>query len=266
MRSWLDRHAVILTVGTYGVAAVCLPVVAVKQFQPPPEELDYYYVERMWPIEETSPKYCAMPEDTELALLELPTRQPAQQPGFELAMDVAQTSANMQDELYEPKDLTPLVTSMPKPRPKPGTQMPADPPNASNKARLEDKTLVPSKKRTVTGNGGKLILEPRTMRMFQQLEKAWGEKLTVRWAYRDRKLNKRVGGASRSMHLKKQAIDIVHGGWSKAKMARFVRLAYKIGFRGFGLGRNVVHIDTRKGLASWNYGGNRYGTASRMLR
>lgn len=255
MRSWLDHHVVLLIMLVFGIASACLPVIAIKQLRLPHKDLDYYYLPRIdLTAPKAEPRYCPLPDDMELALLDLPVYQP----GFELAVDM--------DELYEPKDLTPLVTVMPKPLPKPSTQMPADPPNASEKARLEDKTLVPSKKRTVTGNGGKLILEPRTMRMFQQLEKAWGEKLTVRWAYRSKKLNKRVGGASRSMHLKKQAIDIVHGGWSKAKMARFVRLAYKMGFRGFGLGRNVIHIDTRKGLASWNYGGNRYGTASRMLR
>lgn len=132
---------------------------------------------------------------------------------------------------------------------------------------MKSRTIVGSlSNRKVTGNGGRLILEPRTMRMFAELERRWGEKLQVRWAYRDRKLNRRVGGKSKSFHLRKMAVDIVHGGWSAAKMRRFVRLAYSIGFRGFGMGRNVIHLDSRPNLTSWNYGGNRYGLAYRMVR
>lgn len=121
-------------------------------------------------------------------------------------------------------------------------------------------------KRRVSGNGQRMVLEPRTARMFLELERQWGERLNVRWAFRDKSLNRKVGGRPRSYHLSKKAVDIVHGGWSKAKMRRFVRLAYKIGFRGFGMGGNVIHLDTRSGFTSWNYGGNRYGLAHSMIR
>lgn len=121
-------------------------------------------------------------------------------------------------------------------------------------------------KRKVSGNGQKMILDHHTANLFVELEHRWGEKLEVRWAYRDYKLNKKVGGKSQSLHLQKKAVDIVHNGWSKAKMRRFVRLAYKLGFRGFGMGRNVIHIDTRGSLTSWNYGGNIYGLAYSMVK
>lgn len=121
-------------------------------------------------------------------------------------------------------------------------------------------------KRKVTGNGQRMILEPRTARMFIELERRWGEKLEVRWAFRDKKLNRKVGGKSRSYHLSKKAVDIVHGGWSREKMRRFVRLAYSIGFRGFGMGGRVIHLDTRSSFTSWNYGGNKYGLAYSMVR
>lgn len=131
---------------------------------------------------------------------------------------------------------------------------------------MRSRTIIGSlSNRKVTGNGGRLILEPRTMGMFAELERRWGEKLQVRWAYRDPRLNRKVGGAGRSLHLRRMALDITHAGWNRDKMRRFVQLAYSIGFRGFGMGRSVIHIDTRPNLTSWNYGGNRYGLAYGML-
>lgn len=162
-----------------------------------------------------------------------------------------------------------------KPRPKPPHLMARDDRPAKRRDSHDRETVAEAKpksavaslgRRTVSGNGGRLILEPRTMHMLAELEQRWGERLQIRWAYRDSRLNRKVGGAKGSMHLQRKAVDIVHGGWSRAKMVRFVRLAYSIGFRGFGLGRNVVHIDTRSRFTSWNYGGNRYGSAYRMVR
>lgn len=165
----------------------------------------------------------------------------------------------------------------PPPRPRPRPTQKGWPANITEKVLEEtDKVLRATKKagraiidlakRKVTGNGQRMVLEPRTARMFLELERQWGEKLNVRWAFRDKSLNRKVGGRPRSYHLSKKAVDIVHGGWSKAKMRRFVRLAYKIGFRGFGMGGNVIHLDTRANFTSWNYGGNRYGLANSMIR
>jgi hypothetical protein len=120
--------------------------------------------------------------------------------------------------------------------------------------------------RTVSGNGGRVVLDNRTAKMFIELEKKWGETLHIRWAYRDRKLNRKVGGKDKSYHLLKMALDIRHDGWAKAKMRRFIKVAYSVGFRGFGLGRNVVHIDSRKSFTSWNYGSNPYGLAYSMVK
>ena len=256
MRSWIVGGLIIVCVLLYGTFTIYAPIIMIRQAQKITDELDYYSpkTDRL-AILVPEEKICMMPKDLKLGLLDI-TRD---QPGFELAIDLDQI-----DEYREPRDLVPLVTVKP-------PAVPIDPRVKPPTVKLKPKETVTSgrsvfSKRTVTGNGGKLVLEPRTMRMFQQLEAAWGEKLIVRWAYRDRRLNKRVGGASRSMHLEKKAIDIVHGGWNRFKMQRFVRLAYKIGFRGFGLGRNVIHLDTRPKLASWNYGGNVYGSAVRMVK
>lgn len=259
MRSWINWLLVMICVGVYGISAVNAPILAISQLEAPWKGLDYHISDLDLSLPE--PKMCKVPEGTKLALLDVERDQP----GFEFTSTLDQI-----DEYREPKDLTPLATAaQPKKRPDANRNDFKDsrkPVENVSPRKTKPNLLSYLRKRTVTGNGGRLILEPRTMRMFQQLEREWGEQLTVRWAYRDKKLNKRVGGAGRSMHLQKKALDIVHGGWPKAKMARFVKLAYKIGFRGFGLGSNVIHLDTRPGFASWNYGGNRYGTAARMIR
>ena len=122
------------------------------------------------------------------------------------------------------------------------------------------------KQRKVTGNGDNVRLEPTTLERFVKLEQAWGEQLEVMWAFRTVSINNEMGGRKHSQHLQGKAIDVVHNGWSKEKMRKFVRLAYDMGFRGFGLGRTIVHIDTRPKLGAWDYPGNPYGSARTMLR
>lgn len=226
---------VMLCAISYGVAAINLPVVATQNLINQSQALSYDY---------QRPKirsFCPFVPNAKIGLLALPKRAEP-------------------DEYREPKPLQKLATTLPKPRPL-----------QYNITRhisrpTEEILLLLLSKRKVTGNGGKLVLEPKTARMFAKLERAWGERLEVRWAYRDTKLNKRVGGAGKSYHIKKMAIDVVHDGWQKDKMKRFVKLAYSIGFRGFGLGRSVIHIDTRPAFFSWNYGGNTYGLANKMLK
>lgn len=228
-----SRIAVVCAIA-YGAAAFKLPVVAVQELEMHTGKLDYngYALPKL----HAAKKMCALPPDTKLNLLKLPVRYSKD--------DDRQSRTNKKTITYSLR---------------------------YNIAR-EEKSLIQTdplgvlSKRFVSGNGGKLILEPRTAKMFARLERAWGERLQIRWAYRDKKLNRKVGGAAQSFHIKKMAIDVVHNGWSKDQMKRFVRLAYGIGFRGFGLGRSVIHIDTRPTFFSWNYGGNTYGLANRMLK
>jgi len=122
------------------------------------------------------------------------------------------------------------------------------------------------KQRKVTGNGDLLQLEERTLYMVIKLEQEWGEQLEIKWAKRDARLNHEIGGRTHSQHLHGKAIDITHEGWSQAKMRKFIRLAYEIGFRGFGIGNTMVHIDTRNKLAAWSYPGSIYPSARKILR
>ena len=120
--------------------------------------------------------------------------------------------------------------------------------------------------RRVTGNGDLLDLEPRTLRMFIELEQRWGEQLEIKWAYRSKELNSAIDGAKHSQHIHGKAIDIIHNGWSQAKMKKFVRLAHEIGFRGFGLGQTMIHIDSRDKLGVWLYPGSPYPSARKLLK
>ena len=120
--------------------------------------------------------------------------------------------------------------------------------------------------RRVTGNGDLLELEPKTLRMFVELEQRWGEQLEIKWAYRSKELNTAIDGAKHSQHIHGKAIDITHNGWSQAKMKKFVRLAYEVGFRGFGLGQTMIHIDSRDELGAWLYPGSPYPSARKLLK
>ena len=120
--------------------------------------------------------------------------------------------------------------------------------------------------RKVTGNGDTLQLEERTLHMLIKLEQEWGEQLEIKWAKRDKALNDEIGGRSHSQHLKGKAVDIIHNGWDQAKMRKFIRLAYDIGFRGFGTGKTMIHIDSRDKLGAWLYPGSPYPSARKILR
>ncbi len=120
--------------------------------------------------------------------------------------------------------------------------------------------------RYVTGNGDLLHLEKQTSDMFNELEQRWGEQLEVKWAWRDKKLNDLIDGARQSQHLHGKALDITHNGWSQAKMKKFVRLAYEVGFRGFGIGQTMIHIDSRDKLGAWLYPGSPYPSARKLLK
>lgn len=132
-------------------------------------------------------------------------------------------------------------------------------------ANLDD-IVSEIKTRRVTGDGQQLQLEPTTLLMLAKLEQQWGEQLNIRWAYRGKDLNDKVGGVEHSQHLNGKAVDVVHNGWSKDKMTRFVKLAHDVGFRGFGLGPTTVHLDSRDSLGAWLYPGSPYPLATELLK
>ncbi len=95
-------------------------------------------------------------------------------------------------------------------------------------------------------------MNPQAVTSFKTLEKALGTQLTVTSAHRTKAENTRVRGASKSQHLHGNAFDVSVAGKSHAERLDIIRAAYAAGFRGFGVGKNSVHIDVGAQRA-WGY-------------
>ena len=74
--------------------------------------------------------------------------------------------------------------------------------------------------------------------------------VTINSAYRTESYNKKVGGASKSYHMKGQAFDIVVKGISTKDVASYAEtLLNNTG--GIGVYSNFIHIDSRKEKSRW---------------
>lgn len=85
---------------------------------------------------------------------------------------------------------------------------------------------------------------------LEALEKEVGH-LIITSSYRCDKHNHEVGGAASSQHLKGKAFDILIG--QDSSRTKLLYAAKKIGFMGYGLGHNFVHIDLRETFCIWEY-------------
>ena len=75
---------------------------------------------------------------------------------------------------------------------------------------------------------------------------------TINSAYRSPRYNRTCGGATRSYHMKNQAMDLMFDA-SPSKVARVAKQLRKEGFFKGGIGtyRSFTHIDTRGNNATW---------------
>jgi len=88
---------------------------------------------------------------------------------------------------------------------------------------------------------------------IQKIRGVVNRPIVVNSWYRTPEYNAVLAGSSpRSRHLTGEAIDIrIPRGWTANKL---MELAYDItDFRGFGIGKNYIHMDTRKRHAMWYY-------------
>lgn len=94
---------------------------------------------------------------------------------------------------------------------------------------------------------GQVMIDTDAMDKLQALRDLLGQPMHLNSAYRSKKHNKAVGGASRSYHLLARAFDTT---MENHDPVRFVELARKVGFAGVGYyppkngGYNFIHLDT----------------------
>jgi len=72
----------------------------------------------------------------------------------------------------------------------------------------------------------------------------YGKSFTITSAYRDPVHNEKIGGASKSQHIQRKAVDIVLSNATKQDTLRFVEISSRNGIGGIGVYRpGVIHID-----------------------
>lgn len=84
-----------------------------------------------------------------------------------------------------------------------------------------------------------------TLTALNELRKLYGKPLFITSARRCEQHNFKVGGTPNSFHLVGAAVDIrVTSG---TMMGQLVEIAIRVGFRGIGVAKGFLHIDTRGG-------------------
>ena len=97
------------------------------------------------------------------------------------------------------------------------------------------------------------IIDEKLVEYVQQIRDHFNKPVTITSSYRCEIHNKRVGGATKSYHMKGQAADIVVQGVSSREVAKY---AESIGILGIGLYETskdgyFTHIDTRTTKSFW---------------
>lgn len=97
------------------------------------------------------------------------------------------------------------------------------------------------------------IIDEKLVEYVQQIRDHFGKPVTITSPYRCEVHNRRVGGATKSYHMRGQAADIVVQGVSSREVAKY---AESIGILGIGLYETskdgyFTHIDTRTTKSFW---------------
>ncbi len=85
---------------------------------------------------------------------------------------------------------------------------------------------------------------------FENLQSRFGMALPIISAARDPKHNAEVGGADKSEHLNKRALDIDVSALSEEQRVKLIEMASAMGFTGIGVYKNSLHLDTGA-LRAW---------------
>lgn len=98
-----------------------------------------------------------------------------------------------------------------------------------------------------------LLVDTGLVDILQRIRSHFGKPVTINSAYRNATYNRKVGGASGSLHVKGMAADIVVADVAPAEVAKY---AESIGVKGIGLYETAkdgyfVHVDTRTTKSFW---------------
>lgn len=96
-------------------------------------------------------------------------------------------------------------------------------------------------------------LNPDFRNKLAKLQEGIGKQLTINSGYRDPKYNAKVGGAKNSRHIHRDAVDLQ---WPKnasiEEKQKIIAMAKSLGFKGFGIGKGILHLDTGRSRF-WGY-------------
>ena len=94
----------------------------------------------------------------------------------------------------------------------------------------------------------------RFMEKLQTLRDIMNRPIGINSGYRCESHNRSIGGHKTSQHMLGVAVDISTTDWSSSELYELMRHAYRLGFKGIGVGKLFVHLDMRVGKAKmWVY-------------
>lgn len=86
-------------------------------------------------------------------------------------------------------------------------------------------------------------VKPDVVSRLEQVQSLLGKELPINSGYRDPAHNSRVGGARKSQHISRNAIDVDVSGLSKEERLKLIEIASAQGFAGIGVYNNAIHFD-----------------------
>jgi len=93
---------------------------------------------------------------------------------------------------------------------------------------------------------GKCMMDKDFMTKLQTLRDAMGIRFNINSGFRCISHNQHVGGSLLSKHISGIAVDISTRGWTLNNRYELIANAQRLRFKGIGIGRSYVHIDTRE--------------------
>jgi uncharacterized protein YcbK (DUF882 family) len=93
------------------------------------------------------------------------------------------------------------------------------------------------------------VIDPKLLAGLEKLRAMINRPIHINSGYRCEKHNQRIGGASKSYHLKGMAADISVKGMDSQELFSYCETINE--FHGLGCYRSWVHVDTREKMTVW---------------